>query len=171
MCQTIETKFLSLCVCNSIVSWHILESSMFIRWCQVWPGFNVCFCLFFQVYEQPVLLLLIWWPVMTLILPTLPESCDVTTFFMFLRPPCIIISGDISNVCWLCLKPFFWSGNFTYFEMSFILRVQRWLNQALILVLPFLAFWTLGPGSWWNYCLVTFSWLLMCIMPLLSKVL
>jgi hypothetical protein len=76
-----------------------------------------------------------------------------------------------SHVCWLCLKPFFWSGNFTYFEMSFILRVQRWLNQALILVLPCLTLWTLGPGSWWNYCLVTFSWLLMCIMPSLSKVL
>jgi hypothetical protein len=71
----------------------------------------------------------------------------------------------------LCLKPFFWSGNFTCFEMSFILRVQRWLNQALILVLPCLTLLTLGPGSWWNYCLVTFSWLLMCIMPLLSKVL
>jgi len=67
---------------------------MFISWCQVCPGFDVCFCLFFQVYEQPVLLLLNWWPVMTLILPTLPESCDVTTLFMFLRPPCIIISGN-----------------------------------------------------------------------------
>lgn len=94
MCRIIETKFLSLCVCSSIVSWHILESSMFISWCQVWPGFNLCFCLIFQVYEQPVLLLLMWWPVMTLILPTLSESCDVTTLFMFLRPPCIIISGN-----------------------------------------------------------------------------
>lgn len=61
-----------------------LQWTLFLVWwisCFVWD-FDITFC-WVYINMNSNMLCMMWWPVMTLILPTLPEWCDVITFLCF----------------------------------------------------------------------------------------
>lgn len=61
-----------------------LQWTLFLVWwisCFVWD-FDIAFCWVYSNMNNNMLCMM-WWPVMPLILPTLPEWCDVITFLCF----------------------------------------------------------------------------------------